>query len=83
MADSMTSPYPVPPEPSWRKPAGILLILLLIALWLFLVTSAVEWLAGQFGGLPGWVEMTIFVIAGIIWIFPMRPLLIWMEGAPK
>lgn len=65
-----------PPEPSWRKPAGILLILLLIGVWAVIVVSASEWLAGMH-----WtVHLAFYVTAGIVWIFPMKPLLRWMEG---
>jgi hypothetical protein len=35
-------------QPSWRKPAGIFLILLIILLWAIIVASASAWV----GGLP-------------------------------
>jgi predicted membrane channel-forming protein YqfA (hemolysin III family) len=63
------------PAPTWRKPAGILLILLLIALWAFLVASAIE----RLPRLPWPVQALFFVAAGIVWIFPLKPLLLWME----
>jgi hypothetical protein len=66
---------PVPDRPSWRKPAGILLILLLIALWAALVVTLIEWLPR----LPWPLQALFFVAAGIVWILPLRPLLIWME----
>lgn len=66
----------IPPEPSWRKPAGIGLILLLIALWAVIVVTASEWLIG----LPWPVHLIFYVVAGIIWVFPLKPLLRWMEG---
>jgi hypothetical protein len=47
MDDFMTTPLK---QPTWRKPAGMLVILLIILL-----------------------------VAGTIWIAPMRPLMIWME----
>lgn len=63
------------PQPSWRKPTGMLLILAIIAIWAVLVTSASGWI----GGLPGWMQAIIYIVSGIIWIAPLRPLLIWME----
>ena len=63
------------PSPSWRKPAGILLILLLIAAWAAIVAT----IAGRLPALPWPVEALFFVAAGIVWILPLRPLLIWME----
>lgn len=64
-----------PPPPSWRKPAGIFAILGLIALWAFLIGS----LSGPLGRLPGWVQIPIYVVTGIVWILPLKPLLQWME----
>jgi predicted membrane channel-forming protein YqfA (hemolysin III family) len=62
-------------DPSWRKPAGILLILLLIAVWAWLVATLIE----QLPDLPWPVEALFYVVAGIVWILPVRPLLMWME----
>ena len=64
-----------PARPSWRKPAGILLILLLIALWAFVVVTVAEMLPP----LPWPVKALFFVAAGIAWILPLKPLLRWME----
>jgi predicted membrane channel-forming protein YqfA (hemolysin III family) len=61
--------------PSWRKPVGILLILLLIAVWGFLVAS----LAERLPRLPWPLKALFFVAAGIVWILPLKPLLRWME----
>ena len=62
-------------RPSWRKPAGILLILLLVAVWAFLVVTAFEWLPT----LPWPLKALFFIAAGIAWILPLKPLLRWME----
>jgi predicted membrane channel-forming protein YqfA (hemolysin III family) len=68
---------PVTPDrPSWRKPAGILLILLLIALWAALVAT----LAGLLPPLPWPVEALFYLAAGIAWILPLKPLLRWIEA---
>ena len=61
--------------PSWRKPAGALLMLLLIALWAVLVTS----LAGAITGWPALGQALFYLVTGILWILPMKPLLRWME----
>lgn len=67
----MTQPY----EPSWRKPAGILLILLLIAVWAVLVATA----ASLIDGWPALAQAPFYLVAGIAWILPLKPLLRWME----
>ncbi|HEV7233072.1 MAG TPA: DUF2842 domain-containing protein [Sphingorhabdus sp.] len=62
-------------HPSWRKPAGIIAILAIIAIWAFLVVSASDYI----GALPVLAQAVIYLLAGTIWIVPLRPLLIWME----
>ncbi len=62
-------------KPSWRKPVGMLLILAIVALWAIVIASFSE----VIGGWPGWLQAIFYVVAGIVWIFPVRPLLTWME----
>ncbi|MBP8232341.1 DUF2842 domain-containing protein [Rhizorhabdus sp.] len=62
-------------EPSWRKPTGIFLILLLILVWAVIVATASSWIGDQ----HMLVQLLIYVVAGIIWIAPLKPLLAWME----
>lgn len=62
-------------KPSWRKPVGMLFILLIIAVWAIIIAS----FSRVIGSWPGIVQLVVYVVAGIIWIFPVRPLLTWME----
>ena len=62
-------------KPSWRKPAGIFAILALIAVWAVLVAS----LAGTVGNWPILLQAIFYLIAGIAWVLPLKPLLRWME----
>jgi predicted membrane channel-forming protein YqfA (hemolysin III family) len=62
-------------EPSWRKPAGIFAIIGLIALWAVLVAS----LSTQVGEWPVLAQALFYLVAGIAWILPLKPLLRWME----
>ena len=62
-------------EPSWRKPVGVFAILALIAGWAVLVAS----LAGSVGRWPVLLQAVFYLIAGLVWIIPLRPLLTWME----
>ena len=63
------------PQPSWRKPAGIFAILALIAIWAMLVAS----LATIVGQWPVLAQGLFYLIAGIAWILPLKPLRRWME----
>jgi hypothetical protein len=60
---------------SWRKPVGMLAILLLILVWVVLVAS----FSAEIGALPILVQLLIYVVLGIVWIAPLKPLLRWME----
>jgi hypothetical protein len=62
-------------KPSWRKPAGIFAILALITVWAVLVTS----LSTFVGRWPVLIQAIFYLIAGIAWILPLKPLLRWME----
>lgn len=62
-------------EPSWRKPAGIFAILAIIVVWAALVAS----LAAFVEKWPVLVQALFYLVAGIAWIAPLKPLLRWME----
>ena len=65
----------LPVKPTWRKPAGIGLILAIIIVWAVIVASASPLIAGAH-----WALQAIFyTVAGIAWILPLKPLLKWME----
>lgn len=63
-------------EPSWRKPASIAAILLLILFWAVLVAS----FASTVSDWPVLVQALFYLIMGIAWIIPLRPLLRWAES---
>jgi len=66
---------PATEKPSSRKLVGIGLIFLLILVWAVLVAS----LSRFVGTWPALVQAFFYIVAGIIWIFPLKPLLLWME----
>lgn len=61
--------------PSWRKPAGMFIILALILVWVVLIAS----FSGIIGGWHWAAQLIVYVVAGIVWIVPLKPLLRWME----
>ena len=65
-----------PAQPSWRKPAGIFIILLLIGVWAVGAVMLAEALA-----LPALAEAILLIAAGFawLWVLPMKRLLRWME----
>ena len=62
-------------NPSWRKPAGALAIIAWILAWIILVAT----FSRQIGALPVLAQLPIYIVAGIVWIAPLKPLLVWME----
>ena len=62
-------------EPSWRRPAGIFAILLLIVFWAVLIAT----FAGPIGRLPVLVQALFYLFVGIAWIAPLKPLLRWSQ----
>ena len=61
--------------PSWRKPAGVLGIMLLIAIWAVIVAS----LSPIVGGWHWVIQAAFYLVAGVVWILPLKPVLAWME----
>ncbi|MEY4889394.1 MAG: hypothetical protein RIQ75_524 [Pseudomonadota bacterium] len=61
--------------PSWRKPFGMLGILAYVTIWAVAVAS----LSGLVGLWPVIAQAVFYVIAGTIWIMPLKPVLKWME----
>ena len=63
-------------QPTWRIPAGILA--LLFALMVYCLAIA-RFVAPMFEGWPALVQLPIYILLGMIWLLPLRPLMIWME----
>ena len=65
-----------PANPSWRKPVGMLLILLVLTIWCVVAVTLVDALS-----LPIWAQVIVYLALGIawLWVFPARRMLRWME----
>ena len=66
---------PTPDQPSARKLAAIALILLLILIWAVLVATLSPWV----GRLPVLVQAAFYLVVGIGWIAPLKPLIRWSQ----
>ncbi|MCW1383360.1 DUF2842 domain-containing protein [Novosphingobium sp. KCTC 2891] len=62
-------------RPTWRKPVGVLALLVALGLYAFLVAT----LSGLVGMLPVLAQVPIYLVLGIVWLLPLRRFLIWME----
>lgn len=63
------------PQPSARKLVGILLILLIMIVWAALVAS----LAPFVGTWPLLIQAPFYLVMGLAWIVPLKPLVRWIE----
>ena len=62
-------------KPKWRTGAGVAIILLLIVLLAVLVASLSD-VVGRWSALA---QALFYLVIGIVWIAPLKPLLRWME----
>lgn len=62
-------------EPSIRKPVGILVILVGLAVYGLVIAG----FADQIGALGKPSQALVYLILGIAWLLPLRPLLVWMN----
>lgn len=61
--------------PTWRKPVGAIAIIAIIIGWCALIAT----FSATIGAWPGFIQLPFYVVGGIIWIFPLKPVLLWME----
>ena len=64
-----------PPSPSGRSLGGIALILLLIVFWAAFVAT----LASVVGDWPILIQALFYLVMGIVWIIPLKPLVRWIQ----
>jgi len=62
-----------------RKAVGCAFILVYIALYVLLAAALGAWIHGL---VPALAAMLYYLVAGIVWIFPLRALFRWMN-APR
>lgn len=59
-----------------RKAIGCFVLLAYLAIYAGLAAWAGVMLMPV---LPQWAELVFYVVAGIIWVFPLKPLFTWMN----
>jgi predicted membrane channel-forming protein YqfA (hemolysin III family) len=62
-------------RPTIRKPAGVFIILCMIGV----LGWAIGTFADDLSRLHALVQAVIYLVAGVVWIAPLKPLLRWME----
>ena len=60
-----------------------LVAMTLFLVWLLGYIVAVATFSGAITALPRWAQRIVYVIAGIAWIIPLRPLFRLMNSGPR
>jgi hypothetical protein len=63
-------------EPTWRIPVGIIALLIGLAAYGLLIARFIPPLIADW---PALGQLPVYVVLGVIWLFPLRRFLIWME----
>ena len=58
-----------------RTIIGVFAVIALIAAWGLLIAALANFIAPW----PIWAQSIFYLVAGIAWLLPMRPLLVWMN----
>jgi hypothetical protein len=53
--------------------------MLLMILYIILYALAVSALADSISALPLWLETIVYLVAGLAWIAPLKPAILWMN----
>jgi hypothetical protein len=62
--------------PTWRIPVGIFALFIgLMAYGIVIARYAPEIIGGWSGG----AQTVVYVVLGLVWLLPLRRILIWME----
>ena len=63
---------------SQRRIVASIVLLVFLGLWIWGAATIGTMLATA----PKWASLIFFVVAGIGWAFPLKPLFDWMNSAP-
>lgn len=53
----------------------------LAVVWLFIYAFVIMLIGSQFTHAPQWIQLPFYAVAGVVWIFPLRPLMKWAARA--
>jgi hypothetical protein len=62
-----------------RKVVGVLGILIYVGIYLVVAVMIGE----KLNALPFFIPLIYYVVAGVAWVLPLKPVLRWMAGPPK
>ncbi|MEM6947926.1 MAG: DUF2842 domain-containing protein [Pseudomonadota bacterium] len=63
---------------SVRKPIAVLALFVVLTLWVIGAATIGTALTSS----SQWIQLVFYIVAGIGWVMPMRPIFRWMNSAP-
>lgn len=57
--------------------------MLLFFIWITAYAVGFTSFSADLNALPRWLQLIVYIIAGVAWIFPLRPLFRWMNSSPS
>lgn len=67
------------PDLVMRKPLTILILCGYLVGYIAIAAT----IGGMLTKVPVWLQLSYFAIAGVLWVFPLKPLFAWMHRDPK
>ncbi len=61
-----------------RKVVAMLILFAFIGLWIWAIATVGVWIADW----NGWIQALFYLAAGVLWVFPLRPVFRWMNSPP-
>ena len=61
-----------------RKAIAVIVMLALMAIYAVAVTS----MSGLVNSWTRWAQLAFYVLAGVAWVFPLKPVIDWMNRGP-
>lgn len=65
---------PQPLSPATRRLVGVLGVLIFLLAWIIAAAT----LGGRLIAWPWWAQAAYYLAAGVGWVFPLRPVFLWM-----
>lgn len=62
-----------------RKIIGIVAILTYLIVYIIIAMTIGTYLISA----PKWVQLIYYVVAGVIWVLPLKPVMIWANSDPQ
>lgn len=55
-----------------RKRLSLLILVLGLPAYVVVAVTLVNWVDARWGRQPIWIELTVYVLLGVIWILPLK-----------